>query len=145
MAGLGLKNEPRSKRGADTEAEPLRNRPRSAGQVESTKGSVSLSDVVRRLSNPQLLRGISLFLLLVAIYLLVAMVSYLFTWQNDQDLVNKYGGGILWAKDVVVENNLGRLGAYLAHLLVYEGFGVASLALLFYVIQLSFWLGLTRS
>lgn len=158
MAGMGLKNEPRSK-----ESEPLRNRPRSAGtspdakesggglkalrsrrtsDESATKGEGGgLAGALQRASNPQVLRGVSLFLMLAAVYLLVAMVSYLFTWETDQDLVLKYGGGILWEKEVVVENNLGRLGAFLAHSLVYEGFGVASLALLFYVIQLSFWLG----
>lgn len=57
-------------------------------------------------------------LLLASIYLLIAFTSYLFTWKADQDKV-----GVLNAP---VENWLGTLGAWSAHVFIHQGFGVAS-------------------
>jgi S-DNA-T family DNA segregation ATPase FtsK/SpoIIIE len=50
-------------------------------------------------------------LILSAIYLLIAFVSYLYTWKMDQDKVLKFSFGILMQGDLNVQNWLGRLGA----------------------------------
>jgi S-DNA-T family DNA segregation ATPase FtsK/SpoIIIE len=63
---------------------------------------------------------------LVAIFLFIAFTSYLFTWQEDQDIVHQFGVRIFATTDVRVTNLLGVLGAYIAHLLIYRGFGLAS-------------------
>jgi S-DNA-T family DNA segregation ATPase FtsK/SpoIIIE len=64
--------------------------------------------------------------LLTAIFLFIAFTSYLFTWQEDQDIVHQFGVRIFATTDVRVTNLLGVLGAYIAHLLIYRGFGLAS-------------------
>ena len=64
--------------------------------------------------------------LLVALFLFVALASYAFTWQTDQDKVHQYGVGIFSTDDVRVDNLLGVLGAYVAHFFIYKGFGIAS-------------------
>lgn len=64
--------------------------------------------------------------LLFAIFLFIAFTSYLFTWQEDQDKVHQLGIKIFAANDVRVHNLLGVLGAYVAHIFIYNGFGVAS-------------------
>src|SRR6266496_3865670 len=83
-----------------------------------------------------------LFLLLFSVYLFVACLSYFFTFnashtagQNDNDLVKTYGWSLLWQKDVVAANWLGKLGAVLADTFIWQWFGVMSLAfvLLFFV------------
>jgi DNA segregation ATPase FtsK/SpoIIIE, S-DNA-T family len=66
------------------------------------------------------------FLILIAIWLCIAFVSYGFTWQQDQDKVFSAGGDFLWADDLKVENRLGRLGAWVSHQFIYKGFGLAS-------------------
>ncbi len=66
------------------------------------------------------------FLILLALWLAIAFVSYVFTWQTDQDKVFKAGGDFLFADDIKVENRLGRLGAWAGHLFIYKGFGLAS-------------------
>ena len=74
--------------------------------------------------------------ILTAIYLSVAFVSYLYTWQIDQDKVLRFSWGILFESDLSVENWLGRLGAVISNLFFYWGFGLPSLfiiALLFKV------------
>ncbi len=64
--------------------------------------------------------------LLITIFLFVCFTSYLFTWQEDQDKVHQFGIKIFATDDVHVTNLLGVLGAYVAHTLIYKGFGLAS-------------------
>ncbi|NCI46058.1 FtsK/SpoIIIE family DNA translocase [Sediminibacterium soli] len=64
--------------------------------------------------------------LLLTVFLFVSLTSYLFTWQEDQDKVHQFGIRIFATDDVRVNNLLGVLGAYVAHALVYKGFGLAS-------------------
>jgi len=66
--------------------------------------------------------------LLISIFLFIAFVSYLFTWDDDQSQVMNQGVSFLWDndKDNNVSNLLGRLGAYASHNLIYNGFGLAS-------------------
>jgi S-DNA-T family DNA segregation ATPase FtsK/SpoIIIE len=66
--------------------------------------------------------------LLTSIFLFIAFVSYLFTWDDDQSQVLNRGVGFLFDNDKEnqVSNLLGRLGAYTSHNLVYNGFGLAS-------------------
>jgi len=66
------------------------------------------------------------FLILIAISLCIAFVSYAFTWQQDQDKVFNTGKDFWFADDLKVENKLGRLGAWVSHLFIYKGFGIAS-------------------
>jgi len=65
-------------------------------------------------------------LLVLALFLFIAFTSYLFTWQEDQDKVFKGGINFLFSDDIKVANLLGRLGAWAAHLFIYNGFGLAS-------------------
>jgi S-DNA-T family DNA segregation ATPase FtsK/SpoIIIE len=65
--------------------------------------------------------------LLTSLFLFVALTSYIFTWQEDQSQIFKFGGiKIFSAEDVHIDNLLGVLGAYIAHTFMYKGFGVAS-------------------
>jgi S-DNA-T family DNA segregation ATPase FtsK/SpoIIIE len=62
--------------------------------------------------------------LLVTAFLAVAFTSYFFTWQNDQDKVFLFTD--IFRQGVKVDNTMGVLGAYFAHLFIYSGFGIAS-------------------
>jgi DNA segregation ATPase FtsK/SpoIIIE, S-DNA-T family len=64
--------------------------------------------------------------ILMAIFLFIAITSYCFTWKEDQDKVLQHGSHFLIAENIQVSNLLGRLGAYTGHLLVFNGFGLAS-------------------
>jgi S-DNA-T family DNA segregation ATPase FtsK/SpoIIIE len=66
--------------------------------------------------------------LLASIFLFIAFVSYLFTWEDDQSQVMNKGAGFLFnnADGNRVSNLLGRLGAFSSHQLIYNGFGLAS-------------------
>lgn len=68
-------------------------------------------------------------LLLFAAILFIAYASYLFTWQEDQDKVLKYGIRYLIEEDLQAANLLGRVGAWLAHISIYMGVGVTAFLL----------------
>lgn len=69
---------------------------------------------------------IGLLMLLSSLYLFVAFFSYLFTWWEDQDVVNRFRGGLIWESDLEVSNWLGRLGAIVSHQFFYWWFGLMS-------------------
>lgn len=70
---------------------------------------------------------LGLLLLLFSLYLFVAFFSYLFTWDEDQSVVNGANLNIIFdAANHKVENWLGILGAMVSHLFIYRWFGVAS-------------------
>ena len=74
----------------------------------------------RKLSNTER-RVWGIIMLFVAIYLLVAIVSYYFTWSADQEAILQ-GGGLAEAWDI--HNHAGKFGALLADILVGRWFGV---------------------
>ncbi len=81
--------------------------------------------------------------LLISILLFIAFTSYLFTWQDDQDKVFQHGYRLLLGTDAKVANLLGTFGAYIAHLFIYKGFGIASYLVcsFFFVIGINLFFG----
>lgn len=76
---------------------------------------------------PKMIGVISIML---AIYLMVAFVSYLYTWKVDQDKVLTFSWEVLFQKDLTVDNWLGRLGALVSNAFFYWGFGLPSAAII---------------
>jgi S-DNA-T family DNA segregation ATPase FtsK/SpoIIIE len=64
-------------------------------------------------------------LLVIALFLFISFVSYLFTWKEDQP-VAKQGLSVLLDSGKPVNNLLGRLGAVASHFFIFYGFGIAS-------------------
>ncbi|GGE19381.1 DNA translocase FtsK [Psychroflexus salis] len=65
--------------------------------------------------------------------LLIAFVSFLFSWKADQSLLNQFA-----QREIVADNWLSKFGAQISHFFMYSGFGVAS----FYVALLITFTGL---
>ena len=87
------------------------------------EAEVTVAEVVKDERTAKIAGAVSL---LVTVFLFVSLTSYLFTWQEDQDKVHQFGIRIFATDDVKVTNLLGVLGAYVAHALIYKGFGLAS-------------------
>ena len=87
------------------------------------EAEVTVTEVVKDERTQKIAGAVSL---LFTLFLFVALTSYLFTWQEDQDKVKQFGIRIFATDDVRVNNLLGVLGAYCAHNFWYNGFGVAS-------------------
>jgi DNA segregation ATPase FtsK/SpoIIIE, S-DNA-T family len=81
-------------------------------------------------------------LVLFSIALLVAFISFYINGQSDQSAVSQLGD-----RTEVVQNWLGKFGAYLADLIVYKGFGIASFIFvrLFFLTGIFFALELSTS
>ena len=90
---------------------------------EDKEEDVSVMEVVKDERTTKIAGAVSL---LFAVFLFVAFTSYMFTWQEDQDKVHQFGIRILASHDVRVYNLLGVLGAYIAHLFIFNGFGISS-------------------
>ena len=90
---------------------------------EDKEEEVKVMEVVKDERTEKIAGAISL---LFSVFLFVAFTSYMFTWQEDQDKVHQFGVRIFAVNDVRVYNLLGVLGAYIAHLFIYNGFGLAS-------------------
>ena len=65
-------------------------------------------------------------LLMLCFFLFIALTSYLFTWKEDYDIVQSKGISILAPNEFPIANLLGSFGAYISHLFINKGFGLAS-------------------
>ncbi len=63
--------------------------------------------------------------LLIAVFLFISFISYLFTWKEDQ-AVAQQGFSALLDNDKPVANLLGRFGAVISHFFIFKAFGLAS-------------------
>jgi len=63
--------------------------------------------------------------LLIAVFLFISFISYLFTWKEDQ-AVAQQGFSALLDNDKPVANLLGRFGAVISHFFIFKAFGIAS-------------------
>ncbi len=77
---------------------------------------------------------------LLSIYIFLACVSYLFTWEVDQDkLLNRSFLEFLFdSQTPAVENWLGKFGAWTSHLLIYQLFGITSFGICFLMFVIGF-------
>src|ERR1700744_2626978 len=89
--------------------------------------NIAPTDVDRK---RQVVLGFGIFFMLMGVFSCFSIISYFFTWKADQDKVfNVSLGHFLFHDQSAVANWGGRLGAALAHVLVYRGAGIASLAI----------------
>jgi S-DNA-T family DNA segregation ATPase FtsK/SpoIIIE len=80
------------------------------------------------LKDERLHKIVGLVCSLFAVYLLIAIVSFLVTWQADQSLVLNLGWDMFLKTDPdAAENWLGKIGAWVGYSFVYKGFGISSL------------------
>ena len=76
-------------------------------------------------------------LLLFTIFILLASVSYLFAWRTDQSILNSGISSFLFDfTNQTPENFMGKIGAFMAHLFIYNGLGIGSFFLypIFFII-----------
>ncbi len=89
--------------------------------------------------SPKSKRIIGLFLGLLCVYLTIAFVSYLATWQMDQDKVDgaNFMEFVFTYQPFEIENWLGKLGAIMSHRFIYNGFGISSFVIPFFLFIVS--------
>lgn len=122
----------------ETKASTKKNKSSKSNSTKAEAGKVSNETKVSLLQrwnntvsiyqNERTQKFIGLLLILAGVYLFIALLSYIFTWQQDQDKVMAPIAQ-LFAVETKVINWLGKIGALVSHLFMYKGFGVASFIL----------------
>jgi len=72
--------------------------------------------------------GLGLFFILIAGFLCIAFTSFFFTWKHDQSFLSMPWWDYMMNAEIVVENWLGKMGAWVSHLFIHSGFGIMSFA-----------------
>ena len=93
------------------------------------------------MADEQFQRAMGVVFILFALYLFLACLSFLFTWQSDQSLVQNLSWYMFTQIDPeVAENILGKVGAWLGYVFVYRGFGISSFAFCIIFLSLGIYL-----
>tara|TARA_R110001632_G_scaffold66891_4_gene157375 strand:- start:40180 stop:42609 length:2430 start_codon:yes stop_codon:yes gene_type:complete len=109
---------------------------KTSAKIKSTKPNV----VVTFFKSRQTQTVIGSFLLLFSLFLLVAFISFFFSWQEDQSIIDQFSN-----KSVQGENLLGKVGANLSNFFIYEGFGLGAFIIPYLLFKTGlFWLLKTR-
>jgi len=75
-------------------------------------------------NNKQTQLIIAFALLVLAIFIALSFISFFLNWQADQSQLDRF-----YDKTVPVSNLTGKIGATISHIIVFNGFGIASLLL----------------
>ncbi|MEQ1734667.1 MAG: DNA translocase FtsK 4TM domain-containing protein, partial [Bacteroidia bacterium] len=95
-----------------------------------TKIKTIVTTVKEIITAPLFVNTLGVILILGSIYLAIAFVSYIYTWQTDQDKVLMPVADLLSNNEVTVRNWLGKFGAVSAHSLMHNMFGIGAFVLL---------------
>ena len=87
------------------------------------EADVSVTEVVKDERTSKIMGAISL---LITLFLFVAFTSYLFTWQDDQDMVQLWRTHLFSTNDLKANNLMGYIGAFVAYQIMFNGFGLAA-------------------
>lgn len=124
----------KSKSNKKTTTAPVADKPvpprKPGGGISEAKASLldKWNKTLTFYRNERIQKLVGLLLILAGIYLFIALLSYVFTWDKDQD---KVLGPVseLFAIDTKVMNWLGKFGALVSHVFMYKWFGVSSFIL----------------
>lgn len=115
---------------SDTKEEETPKKERKKKKLKSTEKSFKFSNTIDKfkgfLKNEKTHQISGLFFILFSAYLLIAFTSFLFTWKIDQSKVELPFGEFMFNSELLVENWLGKLGAWVSHLFISGWFGISS-------------------
>jgi S-DNA-T family DNA segregation ATPase FtsK/SpoIIIE len=99
---------------------------RKTSAKTTVNSSVKKPTIFTYLKTKQAQTILGTFLILFAVFLFIAFISFFFNWQEDQSTLNE-----LTDKTVRSKNLLGKIGANLSHFFIYEGFGISAFIIAF--------------
>jgi S-DNA-T family DNA segregation ATPase FtsK/SpoIIIE len=105
---------------------------KSAKNIQTKELSFSFLRKIYTFIDVQMKRIVGLIILSFCLFLVVSFISYISTWKIDQNQVLNQDGlfSYLFHDSQQTANAGGKLGAYLSHYLIYQGFGIATYLLL---------------
>ncbi|WP_435357179.1 DNA translocase FtsK 4TM domain-containing protein [Emticicia sp. SJ17W-69] len=101
------------------------------------KGGVTQMPIEFNVNKDSYLLAFGIFLLILSVILLISFVSYLFTGDADQDIVQRTFKASLEQTDRKARNAMGLMGAYFSHFFIFQWFGLAAFGWL----PVVFWAG----
>lgn len=111
----------------DKEEEPVEKKGKASKKKKGKKKwSFSSTKLSAFIKNEKTHQVTGLIFILFSAYLLIAFTSFLFTWKADQSKVELDAGTYFFDSSILVENWLGKLGAYFSHLFISNWFGIIS-------------------
>jgi len=93
--------------------------------------------VKKERDNTLIKKALGALLMLFSVFVFIASVSYLFSWRADHSILNTGMSDFVFKfQDNLPQNIMGKLGALLAHIFMYDGFGIGSFLLypIFFII-----------
>ncbi|PLX01093.1 MAG: cell division protein FtsK, partial [Marinilabiliales bacterium] len=81
---------------------------------------------------------IGLFCLFSSLYLAFAFISYIFTWKQDQSVIDIPFGELLTNNEITIDNWAGKTGAMLSNRLICDWFGISSFSIPFLLFIIGF-------
>ncbi|MFT4598541.1 MAG: S-DNA-T family DNA segregation ATPase FtsK/SpoIIIE, partial [Arenicella sp.] len=93
--------------------------------------------VKKERDNTLIKKVLGALLMLFSVFVFIASVSYLFSWRADHSILNTGMSDFVFKfQDNLPQNIMGKLGALLAHIFMYDGFGIGSFLLypIFFII-----------
>ena len=74
---------------------------------------------------------LGVLLMAIGLFLLISFISYLLNYENDQSQLSNF-----WNREIVADNVMGKLGAFLGELFIYHGIGITAFFLPLFLILL---------
>ncbi|MCW3785614.1 FtsK/SpoIIIE family DNA translocase [Plebeiibacterium sediminum] len=105
-----------------------------AGKTKKSKSKNStniISDLIKRLSDFRVRIFSGLFLIVYAIFLFIAFISFIFTGGIDHSKFNINFFEFITNSDINVANWTGKIGAYFADLFINSGIGLSAFVIVF--------------
>jgi S-DNA-T family DNA segregation ATPase FtsK/SpoIIIE len=93
-----------------------------------------LPGIISFLKSENFKKVTGLFLLLFAFFLIIAFISYLFTWKADDNIFYNSFIRVLTDNNLTSENWMGKIGAILSFLFIKKWFGIASFLFIVWLI-----------
>ncbi|MDI9340613.1 MAG: DNA translocase FtsK [Sediminibacterium sp.] len=126
--GVMASKKNKEKKAAPREKEPKTEKAKPTDKKQGISLNQRLQQAIAIYQNERTQKILGLTLILAAAYLCIALVSYFFTWDVDQDKIMGQQTDLL-NPETKIQNWLGKAGAWISHLCMYKGFGAASFVL----------------
>jgi S-DNA-T family DNA segregation ATPase FtsK/SpoIIIE len=105
----------------------------------SKKGKTNTNDVpkVRFWKDERFIKITGLVIILSSLYAIIAITSFFFTWDKDQQLVRSLNWSMFAQADPdAAHNALGKIGAWLSYVTVYRGVGISAYGLTIFTLAI---------
>jgi len=110
----------------------MTNSKRRTGKKNGTKRD--RKQEIRFFKNERFRYGLGVLFLILAAYLTIAFISYLFYGVADQSKLDLRWSELVFNSGVKVENKAGKTGAFLSEIIINRGFGVASFLFIYMMV-----------